>query len=76
MKDKSIEYYRKKNNLSQQKLAELLNTTQTNISFIEQKKMYPDIETAEKIANILGVTIGALWNEYELDMMLEKSNRR
>ena len=35
-----------------------------------------DIETAEKIANILGVTIGALWNEYELDMMLEKSNRR
>ena len=75
MEDKSIQYYRKKNNLSQQKLAELLNTTQTNISFIEQKKMYPDIKTAEKLASILNVPVGALWNEYELDMMLEKSRR-
>ncbi|HOA81292.1 MAG: helix-turn-helix transcriptional regulator [Methanofastidiosum sp.] len=73
MEDKSIRYYRRKNNITQQKLAELLGITQTYISFIEQKKMYPDIETAEKLASILNVPVGALWNTYELDMMLEKS---
>jgi len=73
MEDKSIRYYRRKNNITQQKLAELLGITQTYISFIEQKKMYPDIEIAEKLASILNVPVGALWNTYELDMMLEKS---
>ncbi|HHX71225.1 MAG TPA: helix-turn-helix transcriptional regulator [Gallicola sp.] len=73
MEDKSIRYYRRKNNITQQKLAELLGITQTYVSFIEQKKMYPDIEIAEKLASILNVPVGALWNTYELDMMLEKS---
>lgn len=73
IQDTTIRTYRKKAGLSQIDLAKLLNTTQTNISFIETKRQYPDIKEAEKIAEILHVTIGALWRDYELELILEKS---
>jgi len=74
IKDTTIGYYRKKLNLSQQDLAKLLNTTQTNISFIETKRQYPDTETAQKLADILKTTIGKLYTETELELMRSKEN--
>jgi DNA-binding XRE family transcriptional regulator len=73
MKDTTIRYYRKKANISQNKLAELLNLPRTTISFFETKRQYPDINTAERIAEILQVPVGALWLDYELDLIREKS---
>jgi transcriptional regulator with XRE-family HTH domain len=72
VKDTSIRHYRKLADISQQKLAKLLNTTQTNISFLEAKLQYPDLKTAEKIAEILGVPVGALWFDYELELIRRK----
>jgi len=73
MKDNTIYYYRKKLDISQQKLAKLLNLPRTTISFFETKKQYPDKKTAEKIAKILKVPVGAIWHDYELELILEKS---
>ena len=70
--DSTISTYRKKINMTQQKLAELLEVPRTTASFYENKKMYPDLKTAERIANILGVTIGQLYNQKELDVILIK----
>jgi transcriptional regulator with XRE-family HTH domain len=74
IKDTTIRYYRKKLNLSQQDLAKLLNTTQTNISFIETKRQYPDTETAQRLADILKTTIGKLYTETELELMRSREN--
>jgi transcriptional regulator with XRE-family HTH domain len=76
IKDTTIRYYRKKLNLSQQDLAKLLNTTQTNISFIETKRQYPDTETAQRLADILKTTIGKLYTETELELMRSRENDR
>jgi DNA-binding XRE family transcriptional regulator len=73
VKDTSIRHYRKLADISQQDLAKLLNTTQTNISFIETKRQYPDLKTAEKLASILNVTIGILYMDYELELIRRKN---
>jgi transcriptional regulator with XRE-family HTH domain len=73
VKDTSIRHYRKLAGISQQRLATLLNTTQTNISFIETKRQYPDLKTAEKLASILNVTIGILYMDYELELIRRKN---
>jgi len=73
IKDTTIRHYRKKINMPQSKLAELLNLPRTTVSFIETKRQYPDLHTAEKIAEILQVPVGALWFDYELDLMRKKS---
>jgi len=70
--DKSIKYYRKKLKINQSELAEILGITNTDMSFIENKKLYPVPELAEKIAEILKVPVGALWQDYELDLILNK----
>jgi DNA-binding XRE family transcriptional regulator len=74
--DKSIKYYRKKQNLTQSELAEILGITNTDMSFIENKKLYPSTELAERIAAILQVPVGALWRDYELNLILEKGDTR
>ncbi len=71
--DTTIKFYRLQKNLSQNDIAKILGTTQTNISFIETKKQYPDIDTALKISEILGVPIGKLYSEEELNLMKYKS---
>ena len=70
--DSTIYTYRKKAKLSQQELAEILELPRTTISFFETKRQYPDLKTAEKIAKILNVTIGQLYNQQELDIILIK----
>ncbi|MBA7538041.1 hypothetical protein ES705_30315 [subsurface metagenome] len=70
--DKSIKYYRNKLNLRQADLAITLGITATNMSFIENKKLYPIPELAERIAQLLKVPVGALWKEYELELIRQK----
>lgn len=51
---------RKKQKLSQEKLAELADITATNLSHIERGKIKTSIETLVAIANALGVTANDL----------------
>ncbi len=70
--DSSIKYYRKKQNLKQSELAQKLGVTKTDMSFIENKKVYPAIEQAELLSNILEVTIGSIYSPEELELILYK----
>lgn len=51
---------RKKNNLTQEDLAELIGTTKATIRSYEQKKRLPKNSQIELLANVLNVTKGAL----------------
>ena len=73
--DTSISYYRNKANLSQQKLADILDIPRTTMSFYENKRQYPSIEEAEQIAEILQVPIGSLYSQEELALMRARSLR-
>ena len=71
MTDSTIFTYRKNKGISQQKLANTLNIPRSTMSFYETKRMYPTLEMAEQMAEILGVTIGKLYNQTELAVILE-----
>lgn len=49
-----IKHLRLKNNLTQEQLAQNINSSKSNLSVIEKNKHYPDIKTLEKIANYFG----------------------
>lgn len=67
--DITIQYFRKKANLKQEELADRLKLPRTTVSFYETKRMYPDRNTAERIAEILGVPVGKLYSEEELNLI-------
>jgi len=71
--DTTIKYYRRKLNIRQSDLAGILGLTSTNMSFIENKKLYPDMVTAEILASTLSVPIGKLYEDYELELILRKA---
>lgn len=71
--DTTISYYRNKANLSQQKLADILDIPRTTMSFYENKRQYPTIDVAEKIAELLQVPIGTLYSHEELELMRSKA---
>ena len=73
--DYSIRFYRKNKEISQKKLSELLGITRTDLSFIESKKIFPDIELANKIADMLGETIGRFYTKEELDFITYRSTK-
>lgn len=64
-----IKELRRKDNLSQQKLAEVLNVHQTAISQWETDRTFPDIEIAKKLSDIFNVSI-----EYLLGLDNENDN--
>ena len=66
MKDTTVQKYRKEKDLSQQQFADILNLPRTTVSFYETKRQYPNLETAERMADILGKTIGQLYSDEEL----------
>jgi len=70
--DKSIKYHRKKLDIKQADMAKTLGITNTDMSFIENKKQFPSAELAEQISQLLKVPVGALWKEYELELILNK----
>ncbi len=67
--DGTIRFYRKNINISQQKLADMLELPRTELSFIETKKVFPKSQVAVKIAEILNIPIGSLWTVEELDFI-------
>lgn len=73
--DTTIKYYRKKLKIKQSDLAGILGLTNTNMSFIENKKLYPDTVTAEIMARTLEVPIGKLYEEYEWELILKKTGK-
>ena len=72
--DKSIRYYRKKLGINQSDMAKTLGITNTNMSFYENKLRYPTTELAELISQFLGVPIGTLYSEEELNLIIYKNN--
>ena len=67
--DTTIKYYRRKLNIRQSDLANKLGLTNTDMSFIENKKLYPKPDKAEKLAEFLEVPIGKLYSEKELELI-------
>ena len=72
--DKSIKYYRNKLKMRQSELAEKLGIKSYLMSFIENKKLYPGSDLAQNLAFALGVTIGQLYSEEELNLIIYKNN--
>jgi len=67
--DGTIYTYRMKKKISQQKFADLLDIPRTTMSFYENKRMYPSLVVAERMADILDTTIGKLYDPSELDLI-------
>lgn len=61
--DKKIIEIRKKNNLTQEKLAEKLNVSRQTVSNWETNKCYPDIETLVIISNMFNISLDILIKE-------------
>lgn len=55
-----LKYHRQKANLSQQQLAELINTSQQNISRWENNEVEPSISFCVALADYYGITIDEL----------------
>ena len=67
--DTTIKHHRKMAGFKQAEFAEVLGITPTDLSFIENKKLFPKLELAYRIAELLKVTIGYLYAEEELNLM-------
>lgn len=55
-----IKKLRKSNKLTQQQLANVLGVDQSSVSYYEQNKKMPDIETLDKLATHFDVTLDML----------------
>lgn len=63
---KNLRFLREEKGLSQQKLAEMLNTSQQTIFKYEKTASEPDISTLVQIADIFDVTVDYLIGNSEL----------
>lgn len=61
---KKIKQIRKSKNLTQEKLAELINIEIPSMSYIETGKFAPSVETLQKLSEVLGVKP---WEFYYFD---------
>ena len=62
---KRIAELRKDKKMSQTELAKQLDTSVSVISRYERSEMMPSVETAKRLANLLGTTVGYLLGETE-----------
>lgn len=62
---KNIRMERRKRDWSQQQLAKMCGTTQTNIAMIENGRSTPNMELAVKMANTFNLGLDALFKELE-----------
>ena len=67
-----IKEFRIKNNYSQQEIAKLLNTSQSNYSKYERNEIEPDLKTLIRLADYFHTTIDSLL-EHEVPYLLDKS---
>ncbi len=59
----NVRYYRKKNNLTQEKLAELLNFSVNYVGMIERGERNTNILTANHIADTLNISAKAFFED-------------
>lgn len=62
---KWIAYIRKSDRLSRQRLADATGMSLMAITYIENGKRWPRISNLEKIAKVLDVSVGDLFNPFE-----------
>jgi transcriptional regulator with XRE-family HTH domain len=74
--NEKLQQLRKKNNLTQEQLAEQLYVSRTAISKWENGKGYPNIESLKSIASLFSVTIDELLSNEELITLAENESRR
>lgn len=67
-----ISYLRKKNNMSQESLAELLDITRQTLSKWELNETSPDINQAKKLSKIFNVSIDELTDNNITNVIVEK----
>lgn len=67
-----ISYLRKKNNMSQESLAELLDVTRQTLSKWELNETSPDINQAKKISKIFNVSLDELTDNNIANVIVEK----
>ena len=67
-----IKEFRIKNNYSQQEIAKLLNTSQSNYSKYERNEIEPDLKTLIRLADYFHTTIDSLL-EHEVPYLIDKS---
>lgn len=70
---KNLKYLRKKNNLSQNKLAKKLNINQTTIARWEDENREPTISNALDVARYFNITVDRL---LDADLMLEEEKNK
>lgn len=73
--NKTMKKLRKKNGISQKELADLVGTSQSAISNYENGNRKLNIETAQKIAIALEISLDELWNGIVVDNEESLNNR-
>ena len=71
---KNVKYYRFKNHYTQEKLANLVNTSPKYISRIELGQHNPSLDMIEKIANALSIEPDKLFSNSTKPILPEKVN--
>jgi transcriptional regulator with XRE-family HTH domain len=74
--NEKLQQLRKKNNLTQEQLAEQLYVSRTAISKWENGKGYPNIESLKSIASLFSVSIDELLSNEELITLAENESRK
>jgi transcriptional regulator with XRE-family HTH domain len=71
---KAVRQRRRELDLSQEQLAEQAGLHRTYISNLERGELNPSLETIEKLANALGLSIPALFINYNIHLEHEECN--
>lgn len=71
---KNIKYLRKKHNLDQQELADILNVPRSTLSCWENKIRTPKLEEIIKIAEYFQTNLDIIYTDLENNTVIEKSN--
>lgn len=76
MLGKKIRYYRLKNGLTSDELANMIGCTKASISLYESDSRTPDGETSKKIADALGITLAKLFNKDDQNLLFDHKSFR
>lgn len=72
---KNIKYFRKKNRLTQDELADLINVNRTTISKWELDKSQPSLDLIKVMAKLFNISVSVLTGEDRIIDNLEKAKR-
>ncbi|MBQ0051089.1 MAG: helix-turn-helix transcriptional regulator [Treponema sp.] len=72
----NLRYYRKQNNLSQEKLSEKLNKNQNYINMIESGKSTPPLDMIDEIARVLNINSILLLSDFGSPESIQNSFKK